>query len=57
MVIERDIENLLEQQLVQQGWVVNANDPARNVYHQKPKSKEDTQKLNGLEPDFCLYVS
>ena len=27
---ERDIENLLEQQLVQQGWVVKANDPARN---------------------------
>jgi len=54
---ERDIENLLEQQLVQQNWVVNANDPARNVYHQKPKSKEDIQKLNGLEPDFCLYIS
>ena len=54
---ERDIENLLEQQLVQQGWVVKANDPTRNVYHQKPKSKEDTQKLNGLEPDFCLYIN
>ena len=57
MIPERDIENMLEQQLVQQGWVVKANDPARNVYHQKPKSKEDIQKLNGLEPDFCLYVS
>ena len=54
---ERDIENILEQQLVQQGWVVMANDPARNVYHQKPKSKEDIQQLNGLEPDFCLYIS
>ena len=38
---ERDIENLLEQQLVQQGWIVNANAPARNVYHQKPNSKEE----------------
>jgi type I site-specific restriction endonuclease len=54
---ERDIENILEQQLVQQGWIVMANDSARNVYHQKPKSKEDIQKLNGLEPDFCLYIS
>jgi len=54
---ERDIENLLEQQLVLQGWVINTNDPAKNVYHQKPKSKEDTLKLNGLEPDFCLYIS
>jgi len=56
MVPERDIENLLEQQLVQQGWIVKANAPARNGYHQKPKSKEDIQKLNGLEPDFCLYL-
>ena len=57
MATERDIENILEQQLVQQGWVVKANDPARNVYHQKPKIKEDIQKLKGLEPDFCLYIS
>ena len=56
-ISERDIENILEQQLVQQGWVVKANDPARNVYHQKPKTKEDIQKLKGLEPDFCLYIS
>ena len=55
-ITERDIENLLEQQLVQQGWVVKANDTAKNVYHQKPKSKEDIQKLKGLEPDFCLYL-
>ena len=57
MATERDIENLLEQELVQQDWVVNVNDPARNVYHQKPKSKEDIQKLDGLEPDFCLYIN
>jgi type I restriction enzyme M protein len=57
MIPERDIENLLEQQLVKQGWIVKANNPLRNVYHQKPKTKEDIQKLNGLEPDFCLYIS
>ena len=57
MATERDVENLLEQQLIQQGWIAKANDPARNVYHQKPKSKEDIQKLNGLEPDFCLYIN
>lgn len=56
-MIERDIENLLEQQLIKQGWVIRVDDPARNVYHQKPKTKEEIQKLNGLEPDFCLYVS
>lgn len=56
IITERDIENLLEQQLVQQNWVVKTNDPAKNVYHQKPKSKEDIQKLKGLEPDLCLYL-
>ena len=56
IITERDIENLLEQQLVQQNWVVKTNDLAKNVYHQKPKSKEDIQKLKGLEPDFCLYL-
>jgi type I restriction enzyme M protein len=56
MIPERDIENLLEQQLVKQGWIVKADNPSRNVYHQKPKTKEDIQKLKGLEPDFCLYV-
>ena len=55
-ITERDIENLLEQQLVQQNWVVKASDPAKNVYHQKPKSKEDIQKLKSLEPDFSLYL-
>jgi type I restriction enzyme M protein len=56
MIKERDIENLLEQQLVQQGWIIEANNLNRNVYHQKPKSKEDIAKLKGLEPDFCLYL-
>ncbi|MDR0630721.1 MAG: N-6 DNA methylase [Holosporales bacterium] len=56
MVKERDIENLLEQQLIRNGWVINANDKNRNVYHQKPKTDEDIAKLKGLEPDFCLYL-
>lgn len=56
MALERDIENLLEQLLVQNGWVININDIKKNVYHQKPKTKEDKQKLKGLEPDFCLYL-
>ncbi|MDR1652429.1 MAG: hypothetical protein LBS01_02030, partial [Prevotellaceae bacterium] len=56
MVKERDIENLLEQQLINNGWVINANDKNKNVYHQKPKTNEDIAKLKGLEPDFCLYL-
>ena len=56
MTLERDIENLLEQLLVQNGWVINVNDTKKNVYHQRPKTKEDKQRLKGLEPDFCLYL-
>jgi type I restriction enzyme M protein len=57
MTTERDIENLLEQQLIHNDWVINMNDPNRNVYHQKPRTKEEREKLKGLEPDFCLYLS
>ena len=54
---ERDIENLLEQELARNGWVTEVNHPQRNVYAQNPKSESDIRKLNGLAPDFCLYVS
>ena len=56
MALERDIENILEQHLSKNSWVINVTDKDRNVYHQKPKSKEDTKKLKSLRPDFCLYV-
>ena len=52
---EREIENILEQQLQQKGWYINVNDINRNVYHQKPRTHEE--KLGGLSPDFCLYLS
>ena len=55
-MMERDIENLLEQLLIREKWVIKANDPEKNVYHQRPKSKDDMQKLNGPRPDFCLYL-
>ena len=56
MALERDIENILEQHLSKNSWVINVTHKDRNVYHQKPKSKEDTKKLKSLRPDFCLYV-
>ncbi|MBS9779579.1 MAG: N-6 DNA methylase [Moraxellaceae bacterium] len=57
MILERDIENLVEQLLVKHGWIIEMNNPQRNVYHQTPKNKEDKAKLKGLKPDFCLYLS
>ena len=57
MMKERDIENLLEQSLKQKGWIVDVNNPQRNVFAQNPKLESDVRKLNGLAPDFCLYLS
>ena len=53
--IERDIENLLEQKLSKNGWIIDFQNKNRNVYHQKPRTAEEVQKLSGLMPDFCLY--
>lgn len=57
MALERDIENIIEQSLLNNGWVINVSDPKKNVFHQKAKTKEDNAKLKSLRPDFCLYLS
>ncbi len=54
--IERDIENLLEQMLSSYNWNIKFQDENRDVFHQKPKTKEEVEKLSGLMPDFCLYI-
>lgn len=56
MTLERDIENLIEQSLIEKGWIINLNNPKRNVFHQKTKSHEDNDKLKSLRPDFSLYT-
>ncbi|MFA9290800.1 MAG: restriction endonuclease subunit R, partial [Solirubrobacteraceae bacterium] len=56
MALERDIENIVEQSLIRNGWVVNIDEPNKNVFHQKAKTKEDNKKLKSLRPDFCLYL-
>jgi type I restriction enzyme M protein len=57
MTLERDIENLLEQQLLKNGWKIDFQNEYKNVYHQKAKTKEENLKLGSLQPDFCLYIS
>lgn len=56
-IIERDIENLLEQQLLKKDWIIDFQNQNKNVYHQKARTKEENDKLMGLKPDFCLYVN
>lgn len=55
MANERDIENLLEQHLISNKWVINFKNHDKNVYHQKTRTKEEKKKLGSLKPDFCLY--
>lgn len=59
IMLERDVENLLEQKLTKNGWHVNVGDIKRNVYRQNPRTEEECKKLNTLRgrkhPDFILY--
>jgi type I restriction enzyme M protein len=57
MALERDIENLLEQQLLHNGWEINFQNENKDVYHQKTRTKEENIRLGALQPDFCLYIN
>jgi len=57
MALERDIENLLEQQLLKNGWEINFQNKNKDVYHQKTRTEEENLKLGALKPDFCLYIN
>ncbi|MEA1916829.1 MAG: N-6 DNA methylase [Campylobacterota bacterium] len=57
MALERDIENLLEQQLLDNGWEINFQNKNKDVYHQKTRTEEESIKLGALQPDFCLYIN
>lgn len=56
MTIERDVEKILEDMLIEKGWNNTVNSKDRNVFYRKPKDTEAKQKLGRLEPDFCLYT-
>jgi len=56
-MLEREVENLLEQDLAKNKWIKDVGDPDRNVYRQEPRSNEEKEKLGGKFPDFILYES
>lgn len=60
-MIERDVENVLEQKLRKLGWSVDVGDKNRNVYRQKPRTDDEVEKLKVFGhqkfPDFILYES
>ena len=53
---EKDIENLLEQKLIEKGYIYNLGNQDRNVYMQKPRTQEEISLLNGLSPDYLIYL-
>lgn len=57
MALERDIENLLEQHLRNNGWEISFQNDNKDVYHQKTRTAEENAKLSTLKPDFCLYIN
>lgn len=58
-MLEREVENILEQKLVSNDWIINVGDTNRNVYRQAPRTEDEKQKLiiDGKQkfPDFILY--
>lgn len=52
---ERDTETLIDNQLKNLKWEDNPHSSFRNVWKQKPKTKEDLEKLGNLRPDYILY--
>lgn len=58
-MLEREVENVLEQKLLKKGWYINVGDINQNVYRQNPRTEEERKKLNTLKgrkhPDFILY--
>ena len=57
MVLERGIENLLEQELSINNGNVDFQKIDRDIYYQKDRTQEENSKLGALQPDFCLYLS
>jgi hypothetical protein len=44
-ILERDIENLLEQQLSNNDWIVNFQNVNKQVFYQTARTDEEKQKL------------
>ncbi|WP_017193377.1 HsdM family class I SAM-dependent methyltransferase [Vaccinium witches'-broom phytoplasma] len=54
-ITERDIEIKVITKLQSLGYIIDPQNPNKDVYLQKPKYKEEYDKLNGQRPDFIIY--
>lgn len=53
---EREVENILEQKLKEKGYVYDIGLENRNVYMQQPRTSEEVNLLQGLRPDYLIYL-
>lgn len=56
MLAEQQTEWIISNNLVNKGWHID-NGKNKNVYFQKPKTKDEQRKLNGKRFDYILYRS
>jgi len=60
-MLEREVENLLEQQLRKLNWKLEVGQKDRQVYRQQPRSRDEINNLKTSGsvkfPDFILYES
>ncbi len=54
-MLERSTEVLIDNILINKGWVLDTNNKNKNVFHQEPKTAEEKKKLKGKRPDYILY--
>ena len=55
MLAEQQTEWIINNKLVNKGWQLDGDSHLKNVYFQKPKSKDQRKKLRGKKPDYILY--
>lgn len=60
-MLEREVENILEQKLRENGWILDVGQRNRNVYRQEPRTDDEKESLKSSGsakfPDFILYKS
>ena len=53
--LEADTRILIDTALTNLGWILNPQDPNRNVYCEQAKTEKERKKLKGKRPDYVLY--
>lgn len=55
--MEADTRYIINNNLRNKGWILDASNPKCNVHFESPKDKKLRRKLKGKHPDYILYQS